>query len=52
MWVGWERRGKDGRDVGRLGEIWEGWERCGKAGRDVERMGETWVGCPLEYNYT
>ena len=37
MWVGWERRGKDGRDVGRL-------VRFGKAGRDVGRPGETWRG--------
>ena len=36
-----ERRGEDGRDVGRSGEMWEGRERREKDGRDVRRMGET-----------
>ena len=44
-WVGWERRGKAGRDVGRPGETWGGWERPGEDGRDVASLRETWVGC-------
>ena len=44
-WVGRERRGEAGRDVGRLGETWVDRERRGEDGRDVGRAGETWLGC-------
>ena len=41
MWGGRERRGEDGRGVGRTGEVWGGRVRCGEDGRDVGRTGET-----------